>query len=345
MNQRKERRHPVEKKTSFRAYRVNQNEDGFSAGVEMVQLSNLPESDVEIEVHYSSVNYKDGLASSPKGKVVSSYPRILGIDLAGKVTASSSPDFQPGDEVLSTGYGLGVSHDGGYAEIARVPADWLVKLPKGLTLRESMALGTAGFTAALSVDRLLHNGLQPNSGPVLVRGATGGVGSIAVNILGKLGFEVVAATGKPETEASLLNWGASSVISREAAAAEVKGALGKTRWAAVVDPVGGEGLGEIMKTVKYGGSVALSGLTGGGTYEASVFPYILRGVNLLGIDSVYCPQAKRLELWQKLASEWKPEQLLREGVTTYKLNQVEEALATVLNGRAIGRQIVALKSV
>ncbi|GAA0134243.1 acryloyl-CoA reductase [Paenibacillus sp. YSY-4.3] len=332
----------MEKKT-FRAYRVDQNEDGFSAGIETVQLSELLESDVEVEVHYSSINYKDGLASSPKGKVVSSYPRILGIDLAGKVTASRSPDFQTGDEVLCTGYGLGVSHDGGYAEVARVPADWLVKLPEGLTLRESMALGTAGFTAALSVDRLLHNGLQPSSGPILVRGATGGVGSIAVNILGKLGFEVVAATGKPETEATLLNWGATAVISREAASAAVKGALGKTQWAAVVDPVGGAGLSEILKAVKYGGSVALSGLTGGGAFEASVFPFILRGVNLLGIDSVYCPQAKRIELWQRLAADWKPQQMLLEGVKAYKLEQLDEAFATVLSGKALGRQVVSLK--
>lgn len=334
----------METMSAFRAFRVHQDEGGFSAGIDVLQLSELPDSDVDIEVYYSSVNYKDGLASTPKGKVVTSYPRILGIDLAGKVIASRCREFQPGDEVLCTGYGLGVSHDGGYAEIARIPADWLVKLPEGLSLRDSMALGTAGFTAALSVDRLLLNELRPSDGPVLVRGATGGVGSVAVNILSRLGFEVVAATGKPEAEAALRSWGAADVISREAAAEGIKGALGRTRWAAVVDPVGGAGLGEILKAVKYGGSVALSGLTGGGAFEASVFPFILRGVNLLGIDSVYCPQAKRLELWERLGADWRPDQVLQDGVKEYGLEQLEDALSVVLDGKVLGRQVVALKT-
>ncbi|WP_110933034.1 acrylyl-CoA reductase family protein [Paenibacillus bouchesdurhonensis] len=328
---------------AFRAFRVHLEEEGFSSGIDMLNLSDLPDNEVTIEVFYSSVNYKDGLASTPKGKVVSSYPLILGIDLAGRVVASRSPEFQAGDEVLCTGYGLGVSHDGGYAEFARVPAEWLVKLPEGLTHQESMAIGTAGFTAALSVERLLQSGVQPGNGPVLVRGATGGVGSIAVNILSRLGFEVVASTGKPEAETALIRWGASSVISRDAASASVKGALGKSQWAAAIDPVGGAGTGEILKTVKYGGTVALSGLTGGGAVETSVFPFILRGVNLLGIDSVYCPQAERLELWKRLGSEWKPEQVLQDGVKVYELEQLEEALSIVLNGKAIGRQVVSLR--
>lgn len=333
----------MEMESAFRAFRVHQDEEGFSSGIDTLKLSDLPDNDVTIKVFYSSVNYKDGLASTPKGKVVSSYPLIIGIDLAGQVTASRSPDFQPGDEVLCTGYGLGVSHDGGFAEFARVPAEWLVKLPEGLTLQESMAIGTAGFTAALSVERLLHNGLQPGNGPVLVRGATGGVGSIAVNILSKLGFEVVASSGKPETEELLTRWGAASVISREAASAAVKGALGKTQWAAVVDPVGGAGTAEILKAVKYGGSVALSGLTGGGAMETSVFPFILRGVNLLGIDSVYCPMPERLNLWNRLGAEWKPDQVLQESVKVYKLEQLEEALSIVLSGKARGRQVVSLQ--
>lgn len=327
---------------TFRAFRVHLDEGGFSSGIDMLNLSDLPDNDVTIEVCYSSVNYKDGLASTPKGKVVSSYPLILGIDLAGRVVASRSPEFQAGDEVLCTGYGLGVSHDGGYAEFARVPAEWLVKLPEGLTLKESMAIGTAGFTAALSVERLLHSGVQPGSGPVLVRGATGGVGSIAINILSKLGFEVVASTGKAEAQATLTRWGASSVISREAASAPVKGALGKSQWAAVIDPVGGAGTGEILKTVKYGGSVALSGLTGGGALDTLVFPFILRGVNLLGIDSVFCPQAERHELWKRLGCEWKPQQVLQAGIKVYELEQLEEAFTTVLSGKAIGRQVVSL---
>lgn len=330
--------------TAFRAFRVHRDEEGFSSGVETLNISHLPEGDVTVEVHYSSVNYKDGLASIPNGKVVSSYPLVPGIDLAGIVLSSRNTKFKAGDSVLGTGYGLGVSHCGGYAEIARVPAEWLVPLPAGLTLQESMAIGTAGFTAALSVERLLHNGLEPADGPVLVTGATGGVGSMAVNILGKLGFEVVASTGKPEAEEALRRWGASSVVSREAAMGAVKGTLGKAQWSAVVDPVGGAGTGEILKAVKYGGSVALSGLTGGGAFQTSVFPFILRGVNLLGIDSVYCPMPERVKLWQRLAAAWKPEQVLREAIKVYRLEQLEEAFGTVLSGKALGRQLVSLQS-
>lgn len=295
-----------------------------------------------MRVHYSSVNYKDGLASTEEGKIVKSFPFIPGIDLAGEVLDSRDDRFQPGDLVLCTGYGLGVTHEGGYAEIARVPADWLVSLPEGLTPLEAMAIGTAGFTAALSVERLLANGLTPESGPVLVTGATGGVGSMAVAILGKLGYEVTAATGKSDVRDKLLGLGAQNVISREEIAQGSRGVLGKELWAAVIDPVGGATTGELLKSVRYGGSIALSGLTGGGKFDTSVFPFILRGVNLLGIDSVFCPTPLRLKLWQQLAGDWKPVKALEDVVTVYELDGLPIALSTILEGKAVGRQVISL---
>lgn len=259
---------------SFRAFRVHQDESGFRSGVEQLDLSVLPDADVTVNVHYSSVNYKDGLASIPEGKIVKTYPFIPGIDLAGEVTASRDPRWKPGDQVLCTGYGLGVTHAGGFAEVARVPGDWLVPLPEGLMSREAMAIGTAGFTAALSVRRLLDNGLATGQGPVLVLGATGGVGSMAVAILSRLGFAVTAVTGKPQARERLMAFGASEVLSREEAASGAKGALGKERWAAIVDPVGGAMTADLLKSVRYGGSIALSGLTGGSGIETNVYPFI-----------------------------------------------------------------------
>ncbi|KFN09166.1 acrylyl-CoA reductase family protein [Paenibacillus macerans] len=327
----------------FRAFRVHQDEQGFRAGLETIGLSDLPDAEVTIRVHYSGVNYKDGLASIPDGKIVRKYPFIPGIDLAGEVAESRDARFRPGDLVLCTGYVLGVTHEGGFAEIARVPGDWLVPLPQGLTAQEAMAIGTAGFTAALSVQRLLDNGLAREDGPVLVAGATGGVGSMAVAILAKLGFEVVAVTGKTGVREKLLAFGASDVISREEASSGAKGALGKERWAAIVDPVGGAMTADLLKAVKYGGSVALSGLTAGGNVETTVYPFILRGVNLLGIDSVFCPTPLRLQLWQRLAGEWKPERALNEGINVYPPEQLPQTLETILSGQAVGRQVIVFK--
>ncbi|MDN4066933.1 acryloyl-CoA reductase [Paenibacillus vini] len=326
----------------FRAFRVHKDESGFRLGTESITLEDLPEGDVVVRVHYSSVNYKDGLASIPDGKIVRQYPFIPGIDLAGVVTDSRDERFRIGDFVLCTGYGLGVSHEGGFAEFARVPADWLVPLPKGLSPLEAMGIGTAGFTAALSVERLLANGLAPDSGPVLVAGATGGVGSMAVSILSKLGFETVAVTGKSGLTDKLLALGASRVLNRTEAESGAKGALGKEQWAAVVDPVGGAVTGDLLKSVRYGGSVALSGMAAGGNFDATVYPFILRGVNLLGIDSVLCPMKLRLKLWEQLAGAWKPETALADWITVYGLDRLPEALATVLGGKAEGRQVISL---
>lgn len=328
-------------KQQFWAYQVNKDESGFQSGLKQITLSDLPEGNVLIAVKYSSVNYKDGLASIPDGKIVSSYPFVPGVDLAGEVVSSDDPRFNIGDAVICTGYGLGVSHYGAYAEYARVPADWLVPVPQGLTMYEAMAIGTAGFTSALSVEQLLRHGLHPNQGPVLVTGATGGVGSMAVSILAKLGFEVVASTGKVDAATDKLQaLGASTVISREEVSEARRGVLSKEHWAAVVDPVGGTSTGEIMKSIKYGGALALSGLTGGGKIETSVYPYILRGVSLLGIDSVYCPVDLRTKMWNKLAGEWKPETALNQLITTISLHELPEALSTILAGQAVGRYVV-----
>ncbi|GIP21520.1 acryloyl-CoA reductase [Paenibacillus sp. J22TS3] len=329
--------------SAFRAFVVARDESGFRAGVEQVGINALPEGDILVRVQYSSVNYKDGLASIPDGKIVQRYPFIPGIDLAGEVIESANGEFSPGDRVLCTGYGLGVSHEGGYAEYARLPAAWLVRLPEGLTAKEAMTIGTAGFTAALSVDRLLRAGLAPENGPVLVTGATGGVGSMAVDILSKLGFEVTASTGKAPQEALLRGLGAAEVISRaDLAASAAAGALGRERWAAVVDPVGGPGTGELLKVVRYGGAIAVSGMTGGGKFESTVFPFILRGVQLLGIDSVMCPAQLRQSIWDRLAGEWKPVRALKQAVTEVELEQLPQALEAVLAGRSVGRQVVRI---
>ncbi|MBT2761118.1 acryloyl-CoA reductase [Paenibacillus sp. ISL-20] len=328
--------------TDFQAYVLRQDEQGVRGSVENLSLKQLPEGDVIVRVLYSGVNYKDGLASIPEGKIVRRYPFIPGIDLAGTVVHSTHANYKEGDSVLCTGYELGVSHEGGFSQYARVKGEWLVPLPQGLSPRDAMAIGTAGFTAALSIEALLRNGLQQEQGPVLVTGATGGVGSFAVSILSQLGYRVTASTGKSSQRDWLLQLGAHEVISRAEAAAASKGAISAERWAAVVDPVGGNQLGSLLKSVKYGGSVAVSGMTGGGAFDATVFPFILRGINLLGIDSVYCSMAYRRSVWSKLADEWKPASVLQEGITEYGLTDLPVVLNTILQGGAVGRNVIAL---
>lgn len=332
----------MDNETEFQAYVLRQDEQGVRGSVENMRLDQLPEGDVIVRVLYSGVNYKDGLASIPGGKIVRRYPFIPGIDLAGTVVHSAHADYKEGDDVLCTGYELGVSHEGGFSQYARVKGEWLVPLPQGLSPRDAMAIGTAGFTAALSIEALIRNGLRQEQGAVLVTGATGGVGSFAVSILSQLGYSVTASTGKSSQRDWLLKLGANEVISREEAAASSKGAISAERWAAIVDPVGGNQLGSLLKSVKYGGSVAVSGMTGGGAFDSTVFPFILRGINLLGIDSVYCPMAYRQSVWSKLADEWKPASLLQEGITEYGLHDLPEVLNTILQGRAVGRSVIAL---
>ncbi|MBN8193327.1 acryloyl-CoA reductase [Bacillus sp. NTK074B] len=324
---------------SFKALVVNKTEEDFSLNVGSLTHDDLPEGDVTIRVHYSSVNYKDGLASIPKGNIVKSYPFVPGIDLAGVVTSSEDSRYQEGDEVVVTSYELGVSHYGGYSEYARVPADWVIPLPEGLTMKEAMTFGTAGFTAALSIHQLEKNGLTPENGPVLVTGATGGVGSMAVSMLAKRNYDVIASTGKESEHEYLKGLGAKEIVSRDDVNPEKIRPIGKQRWAGAVDPVGGKTLAAVLSNTKYGGSVAVSGLTGGGDVPTTVFPFILRGVNLLGIDSVYCPKDLRETLWERMATDLKPDGL-QDIQREVSFDDLPDALSEILAGKARGRTVV-----
>ncbi len=326
---------------TFRAFVVNKTSDGFTAGMQELTQADLPAGEVLVQVAYSSVNYKDGLASTPDGKVVRNYPFVPGIDLAGTVVESSDPQYKEGDEVLVTGYELGVSHYGGFSEYARVKSAWLVPLPQALTLKDAMHYGTAGFTAALSVHQLEQMGLKPANGPVLITGATGGVGSIAIGILKRRGYTVVASTGKESEHDYLKQLGADDIISRAVTSAESNRPLEKEQWAGSVDAVGGSTLAYLIRTTKYGGSIAACGNTGGVNVNTSVFPFILRGVNLLGIDSVNCPMSLRRELWEHLASDYRPTTLSSIGHET-PFAELPNALATILKGGMRGRAVIAL---
>ncbi|CAF1855772.1 acryloyl-CoA reductase [Bacillus subtilis] len=327
-------------KDEFKALVVNKVDDEFSIKVKNVSPAFLPESDVHIQVHYSGINYKDGLAGNPNGKIVRKYPFIPGIDLAGVVISSNDPRFKEGDKVIATSYDIGVSHFGGFSEYASLPGDWIVPLPDNLTLKEAMIVGTAGFTAALSIQRLEENNLSPEKGKVLVTGATGGVGSFAVSFLNSLGYQVEASTGKESEYDYLRKLGAGTIISRDMTYGGKVKALGSQKWAAAVDPVGGEPLASILSQIQYGGSVAVSGLTAGTKLPTTVFPFILRGVNLLGIDSVYCPMETRLKTWHRVATDFKPsslEEFISQEIT---LDQLPNVLPEILEGQVRGRTIV-----
>lgn len=326
---------------TFQALVVDTLEGEVKIGPRMLTLSELPEGDVLVRVHYSSVNYKDALACIPNGNIVKQHPFIPGIDLAGVVVRSKDTRFREGDEVLVTGYELGVSHFGGFSEYASVAAEWLVKLPQGLTAKEAMILGTAGFTAALSVHELQRSGVAPDSGPILVTGASGGVGSISVAILAKLGYEVVASTGKPELESRLIELGASRIVSREALIPDKPRSLDKQVWAGSIDCVGGKTLSSLLSSIRYGGAVAVSGLTGGTELTSSVFPFILRGIRLIGIDSVYTPMEQRTRMWELLASEFKPA-ALNAMYTEISLEQIPAIVPVILKGESQGRLLVKL---
>ncbi|SFE05305.1 putative quinone oxidoreductase, YhdH/YhfP family [Paenibacillus catalpae] len=326
----------------FRALVADSNgEEQPKLAIRSLTAADLPEGEVTVRVAYSSVNYKDGMVGI-LGRMVKSYPHIPGIDLSGTVAESSDSRYRPGDEVIVTSYGLGVTQHGGYSELARVPASWVVPLPTGLTLREAMILGTAGFTAALSVQRLEDNGLSPGNGPVVVAGASGGVGSVAVNILAKRGYEVTASTGRLSEEAYLKELGAAHVIHRDELTESERKPVRRPQWAAAVDPVGGKTLSYLLSTLQYGGSVATSGLTGGIEVETSVYPFILRGVNWLGIDSVECPMELRRRVWERLGSDLKPTMLSSAIVNEITLEQLPEELAHILQGQVRGRTIIKL---
>ncbi|MCA0970767.1 acryloyl-CoA reductase [Halobacillus litoralis] len=327
----------------FQALVVDEKGDGVEASLQTLTFDDLPDGDVTIKVHYSSVNYKDGLASIKGGNIVKEYPFVPGIDLAGEVVQSEDDRYNEGDHVIVTSYELGVSHYGGYSEYARVPGEWIVPLPEGLTMKEAMTFGTAGFTAALSIDKMERNGQEPSQGKVLVSGATGGVGSMAVAMLAQKGYEVAASTGKPE-ENYLTQLGASEVLSREDVTPEKIRSLGKQKWAGAVDPVGGETLAAILSNTQYDGNVAVSGLTAGVKVPTTVFPFILRSVNLLGIDSVYYPQEKRVKLWERLASDLKPETLLEEMTETITMSELPDKLSEILRSQTRGRTVVQIGS-
>ncbi len=322
----------------FKAFRISQTNDRVSGSVVDAALDELTPGDVVVKARYSSVNYKDALAATGAAKILRKMPLIGGIDVAGTVESSTDSRFKPGDQVVVTGYDLGVANDGGYSAYVRVPADWIVKLPPSLTPFEAMALGTAGFTAALSMIRLEQNGLKPGAGPVVVTGATGGVGSIAVAILAGLGYDVSAVTGKDSEHAYLASLGAKTVLARSAIE-RIPGPIGKATWAGAVDPVGGDVLAWLAKTMAYGGSIANSGLTGGIEVHTSVIPFILRGVNWLGIDSVMCPMPMRLEVWRRLASDMKPS-TLTSIAREIPLTGLPDAFATLASGGARGRFVV-----
>ncbi|MFZ9482499.1 MAG: acryloyl-CoA reductase [Ilumatobacteraceae bacterium] len=326
--------------THTRAFLVGNVDGEWSRRIADVPVVDLGEGDLLVRVHWSCVNYKDGLASSPKGRVARLDPLIPGVDLAGVVEESSDPAFPVGTEVICHGYDLGVAHHGGYSELARVSASWCTVVPDGLTMRTAMLVGTAGYTAALSVDALERHGLRPGDGPVLVTGATGGVGSMAVGMLAARGYEVVGSTGKASEADWLLSIGAAAVIDRAELTPESPRPLEKERWAGAVDCVGGATLAQVCRTLRYGASVAASGLTGGADLPTSVHPFILRGVNLLGIDSVQGPIAARRAMWGRIATDLRPawlDTLLAEEVG---LEGVESAVDAILRGAIRGRTLV-----
>jgi acrylyl-CoA reductase (NADPH) len=327
-------------RSSFKAFRIADTDGRIAGTIVDTTLDELSPGDVVIAASYSSVNYKDALAATGAAKILKRMPLVGGIDVAGTVASSTDARFREGDQVLVTGYDLGVANDGGYAAYVRVPADWVVKIPAGLTARDAMTLGTAGFTAARSVIRLEHNGLTPGSGPVIVTGATGGVGSIAVAILAGLGYQVTAMTGKDAEHAYLKSLGATEILPRSAAQKSQR-PLEKATWAGAVDPVGGETLAWLTRTMNYGASIANSGLTGGTELHTTVVPFILRGINLLGIDSVTCPMAPRLEIWRRLATDMKPA-MLASIAREIDLAGLPDAFATLAAGNARGRFIVNL---
>jgi acrylyl-CoA reductase (NADPH) len=324
----------------FNALVVNKDEAGkTSAAVQKLSLDDLPEGEVTVAVEYSTVNYKDGLCIGPGGGLVRNYPHIPGIDFAGTVETSSDARYKPGDKVVLTGWRVGEAHWGGYSQRANVRADWLVPLPEGLTTRQAMAVGTAGFTAMLAVMALEDHGLITGHGPVLVTGAAGGVGSVATAILAHLGHEVAAVTGRPETAEYLKALGATQIVAREELNETVKRPLEGETWAGCVDAVGGAMLARVLGQMKYGASVAAVGLAGGAGLPATVIPFLLRGVNLLGIDSVMQPYDNRLRAWKRIAKDL-PMDKLEAMITPATLSDLPKLGADILKGQVKGRIVV-----
>lgn len=325
---------------TFKALRIDKAEKGTTAAITQFDEAELMDGDVTVRVEWSTLNYKDGLALTGKAPVVRRFPMIAGIDFAGTVEQSSNPAWKAGDKVVCNGWGMGETHLGAYAEKARVKGDWLVRLPDGMSTRDAMAIGTAGYTAMLSVMALENHGLTPASGPVVVTGAAGGVGSVATAILGKLGYHVIASTGRASEAAYLKQLGAAEIIDRAELSAAGK-PLGKERWAGGVDSVGSTTLANLLSMTKYGGAIAACGLAAGMDLPSSVAPFILRGVCLLGIDSVMCPIEKRRTAWSRLARDLDKSKLT-EITTEIDLDHVAEAGAKILAGQVRGRIVVKI---
>jgi acrylyl-CoA reductase (NADPH) len=326
---------------TFRAFQAVTSGEAPERGVTTMTVDDLPEG-VLVDVHWSGVNYKDALASTPTGKVARISPLVPGVDLAG-VVAEGGGGWEAGTAVIAHGYELGVSRHGGFAERARVPSDWLVALPAGLTLREAMVIGTAGFTAALSIVALEEHGLRAGDGPVLVTGATGGVGSVAVSILAQRGYEVVASTGKPDSHDYLRSLGAKGIVDRDTLSAAGGRPLDTMTWAGAVDCVGGQTLATVLSRIFYGGAVAASGITGGAPVPTTVLPFILRGVSLLGIDSVQTPIERRRAIWERLATDLKPSGLADIG-HDIGLDDLDAALTQTLGSAVTGRNVLDLRT-
>lgn len=329
---------------TMRCYLVRKTgKDEIQSGIDSRPLFELPTGDVLIRVAFSSLNYKDALAATGHPGIARSFPHVPGVDVAGIVAESASPSFRPGDEVLVTGYELGVERWGGWAEYVRVPAEWVLPLPDGLSTEESMIIGTAGLTAALCVRTLEQHDVKPDSGDVVVTGATGGVGSIAVKLLAKLGYSVVAVSGKSDRHSWLTELGAARIVSRTDVMDESKKPLLSARWAGAVDTVGGDTLATLLRSTKPAGCVTACGLVGGADLSLTVYPFILRGVTLAGIDSVGCPRDRRTEAWRRLAQEWKLDGL--DSISTrIKLQEVDDYVQRILAGGVTGRIVIDLST-
>lgn len=326
--------------SSVRAFAVGPTESGWSRRITRLDTDELGVGDVVVRVEYSGINFKDGLASTEKGRVARIDPLVPGVDLAGEVIESNAPGIAVGSKVIAHGYDIGVAHHGGFAELARIPAEWIVPMPDGLDARRAMMVGTAGYTSALSVAALEHGGLVPGSGPVLVTGATGGVGSMSVGMLAAKGYEVVASTGKMDEAEWLQSLGASEVLDRSETSPESGRPLERERWAGAIDCVGGTTLAYVLRTLRYGASVAASGLTGGTDLPTTVHPFILRGVNLLGIDSVQTPIDARRAMWMRIANDLRPTWLDTEIATVVGLDDLPVELDRILAGQMRGRVLV-----
>jgi len=326
----------------FKAILLEESDGKVTAQLTELDESELPEEEVTVAVEYSTLNYKDGMVLNGLGRLVRSYPHIPGVDFAGTVEASSNAAFKPGDKVILTGWRVGEMHWGGFSEKARVKADWLVPLPEGLTTKRAMAIGTAGFTAMLAVMALEKHGVSPDKGEVLVTGAAGGVGSVAIAVLHKLGYRVAASTGRPETHEYLKGLGATTIIDRAEIATPSGRPLDKERWAGCIDSVGGATLACVLPQIAYRGSVASVGLAGGNKLETTVIPFLLRGVNILGIDSVMSPPEERREAWARLARDL-PMEKLDALIHDAKLADLFALGGDILKGRVRGRVVVDVK--